>query len=137
MTNRIESLRHGRLLLAIRSALYRLYAFDRQLIALHFGGGLSHVQIAEALELPVATIHSRLSSAVANVNNSLNHDGIHGLVSRENLARAITTGKAAPRKLYGKVQQRILNALLNAGTRQCDPNISDASRFGSPGKQRT
>lgn len=133
MTNRIESLRHGRLLTEIRSALYRLYALDRQLIALHFGGGLSHLQIAEALELPVATIRSRLGSAVANVNSILKHDGVQGLVSRENLTRAVTTGKATPRDLYGKVQQRILDALLNAGAGSREPDISDVSRFCNPG----
>lgn len=104
-----------RVLPEVRSALESLPILDRQLLALHFGGGLTPVEIGNALALPHATIQQLLRTAAASMRTCLKYRGIAELVSDDMMRRAVTSGLPAPTGLYEKVQQRLSAALCRNG----------------------
>jgi hypothetical protein len=116
-----------RLVPAVRRALQMLPLFDRQLIALHFGGGLSHVQIANALALPCNFIHQRLRASVTSLRACVSREGVAEPVSDDCVGRAVTSGIPVPGGLYEKVQQRISAALHATGNLRREIDL--ASRF--------
>jgi hypothetical protein len=127
LSDAVELQTEESLLPAIRSALESLPILDRQLIALHFGGGLSPIEIGNALALPHAAIRQLLRTAVASMHASLVDQGIADPISDDTVRRAVTSGLPAPIGLYEKVQQRISNALHTTGTMRHE--ISLTARF--------
>jgi len=59
---------------AARETISSLSAMQREILDLRFSQGLSYAEIAEALEIPIGTVRSRLHHAVAEVRNRLESD---------------------------------------------------------------
>jgi RNA polymerase sigma-70 factor (ECF subfamily) len=60
---------------AARETIAALSSIQREILELRFSQGLSYSEIAEALEIPVGTVRSRLHHAIAEVRNRLESDG--------------------------------------------------------------
>ena len=60
---------------AARETISALSALQREILDLRFSQGLSYAEIAEALEIPIGTVRSRLHHAVAEVRSRLEADG--------------------------------------------------------------
>jgi RNA polymerase sigma-70 factor, ECF subfamily len=60
---------------AARETISALSSIQREILDLRFSQGLSYAEIAEALEIPVGTVRSRLHHAVAEVRARLESDG--------------------------------------------------------------
>jgi RNA polymerase sigma-70 factor, ECF subfamily len=59
---------------AARETIAALSAIQREILDLRFSQGLSYVEIAEALDIPVGTVRSRLHHAIAEVRTRLEAD---------------------------------------------------------------
>jgi RNA polymerase sigma-70 factor, ECF subfamily len=60
---------------AARETISALSSLHREILDLRFSQGLSYAEIAEALEIPVGTVRSRLHHAIAEVRSRLDSDG--------------------------------------------------------------
>lgn len=60
---------------AARETIAALSLIQREILDLRFSQGLSYAEIAEALEIPIGTVRSRLHHAVAEVRSRLESDG--------------------------------------------------------------
>jgi RNA polymerase sigma-70 factor (ECF subfamily) len=60
---------------AARETIAALPSLQREILELRFSQGLSYAEIAEALEIPVGTVRSRLHHAVAEVRSHLEIEG--------------------------------------------------------------
>jgi RNA polymerase sigma-70 factor, ECF subfamily len=60
---------------AARETISALSSIHREILDLRFSQGLSYAEIAEALDIPIGTVRSRLHHAVAEVRNRLESDG--------------------------------------------------------------
>jgi RNA polymerase sigma-70 factor, ECF subfamily len=60
---------------AARETISELSNLQREILDLRFSQGLSYAEIAEALEIPVGTVRSRLHHAIAEVRSRLEADG--------------------------------------------------------------
>lgn len=56
---------------AARETITALSSLQREILDLRFSQGLSYAEIAEALEIPIGTVRSRLHHAVAEVRSRL------------------------------------------------------------------
>jgi RNA polymerase sigma-70 factor (ECF subfamily) len=56
---------------AARETISALSSIQREILDLRFSQGLSYAEIAEALEIPIGTVRSRLHHAVAEVRSRL------------------------------------------------------------------
>src|SRR5215472_10268707 len=59
----------------VKGAIQRLTSAHREVLGLLFGSGLSLPEVADALEIPVGTVKSRLSAARTALNRILNEKG--------------------------------------------------------------
>jgi RNA polymerase sigma-70 factor (ECF subfamily) len=60
---------------AARETISALASVQREILDLRFAQGLSYAEIAEALEIPIGTVRSRLHHAVAEVRSRLESEG--------------------------------------------------------------
>jgi RNA polymerase sigma-70 factor (ECF subfamily) len=60
---------------AARETIAALSSIQREILDLRFSQGLSYSEIAEALDIPVGTVRSRLHHAVSEVRSRLESDG--------------------------------------------------------------
>lgn len=60
---------------AARETISALSSIQREILDLRFSQGLSYAEIAEALEIPIGTVRSRLHHAVAEVRSRLESEG--------------------------------------------------------------
>lgn len=60
---------------AARETISGLTSIQREILDLRFSQGLSYAEIAEALEIPIGTVRSRLHHAVAEVRSRLESEG--------------------------------------------------------------
>ena len=60
---------------AARETISTLSPIQREILDLRFSQGLSYSEIAEALDIPIGTVRSRLHHAVAEVRSRLERDG--------------------------------------------------------------
>jgi RNA polymerase sigma-70 factor (ECF subfamily) len=56
---------------AARETISALSSMQREILDLRFSQGLSYAEIAEAMEIPIGTVRSRLHHAVAEVRSRL------------------------------------------------------------------
>ena len=63
-TESVDVESRGELLDALRAAMQELPFADRQLLAMHYGGGLTHNEIGTALSIPRRTVSHRIDEAV-------------------------------------------------------------------------
>lgn len=59
---------------AARETIAALSSIQREILDLRFSQGLSYAEIAEALEIPIGTVRSRLHHAVAEVRSRLDSE---------------------------------------------------------------
>jgi RNA polymerase sigma-70 factor, ECF subfamily len=62
-------------LVEVRGAIRKLASAHREVLGLAFGSGLSLPEVADVLEIPVGTVKSRLASARAALNRTLEEKG--------------------------------------------------------------
>ena len=88
--------------------LDQLTADDRQLIALHYGGGLSQTEISESLSIPQQTISHRINRALKDLRAGLASAGFASVtaVLAANLTEAVSTGYTPPAGLSGRLRLR-------------------------------
>lgn len=60
---------------AARETIAALSSLHREILDLRFSQGLSYAEIAEALDIPIGTVRSRLHHAVAEVRSRLESGG--------------------------------------------------------------
>lgn len=68
---------------ALQMAINHLSDKLRALIVLRFYGGLSYVEIAESLDVPIGTVKSRLALAIKNLRRDLETDDLAEFVQRD------------------------------------------------------
>ena len=61
---------------AARETILALSSLQREILDFRFSQGLSYAEIAEALEIPIGTVRSRLHHAVAEVRSRLESDDL-------------------------------------------------------------
>ncbi|MBA3708202.1 MAG: sigma-70 family RNA polymerase sigma factor, partial [Planctomycetes bacterium] len=90
---------------ALRSKLMELPETDRQLIALHFGGGVSQREISEALSLSQQTISYRLNRILKDLRSSLSAARLAAAVpvGGESIIEALSSGHAPSAGLHARV----------------------------------
>jgi RNA polymerase sigma-70 factor (ECF subfamily) len=110
---------------ALQAKLLELADTDRELIALHFGGGISQSELSKELSISQQTISYRISRIVKELRSSLAASGFAAAVplSAEFLQSALTSGHAPPSGLYAAVKQR-LNVARSIRARR--PNAATA-----------
>lgn len=97
---------------ALQAKLMELADTDRELIALHFGGGISQSELSKELAISQQTISYRISRILKDLRAGLTASGFAAAVplSAEFLQSALTSGHAPPSGLYAAVQQRMKTA---------------------------
>lgn len=106
-------LERDELLARLRGLLDGLPDMERKLLALHFGGGLSHQEIGTALEMPRRTISYKIEESLKRLREGLVRAGLataFPLVAGSSMGEAICSGYAAPAGLQTKVLDRIAHA---------------------------
>ncbi len=106
-SRRIES---NELVKAIRTAIGNLQQSDCQLIALHYGAGLSQRQIARELNLPQRTVSGRIQSLLKGIKKDLGRMGFEqnmAAVTSTQLASAMLGGGNAPTGMTDRFYQRM------------------------------
>jgi RNA polymerase sigma-70 factor (ECF subfamily) len=91
---------------ALRSEFDRLPELERQLIGMHFGGGLSQQEIGDALSMPQQTISYRLNETLKVLRSKLSSAGFAAAVpmlAGRGLMELLSSGRAAPMGLHGKI----------------------------------
>ncbi|HYF50393.1 MAG TPA: sigma-70 family RNA polymerase sigma factor, partial [Planctomycetota bacterium] len=91
---------------ALRDKLQTLPALERQLVGLHYGGGLTQAEIGETLSMPQQTISYKLNEALKTLRSNLKSAGFAAaapLLESGKLCDALSGGHAAPATLQAKV----------------------------------
>jgi RNA polymerase sigma-70 factor (ECF subfamily) len=91
---------------ALRRACDLLPELERQLIGLHFGGGLTQLEISQALSIPQQTISYRINQSLKLLRANLTSVGYSAaipILAGSEFADALCSGAAAPTGLREKV----------------------------------
>src|SRR5579872_3311938 len=106
---RSEDAEHDELLVALRRVMHELPALERQLVALHFGAGLTQQEIGAALSIPQQTISFKIKKVLEDLRGRLSIAGFAAaapLLSAEWMREAICSGVPAPQGLHAHVVSR-------------------------------
>jgi RNA polymerase sigma-70 factor (ECF subfamily) len=102
----LEDVESAELAEALRREVDGLPALDRQLVALHFGGGISQLEISQALSIPQQTISYRISTTLKTLKSRLSaagHAAAIPLLSAKGFIEIFCDGVNAPSGLREKV----------------------------------
>ncbi len=105
-----EHAEHGELLNALRRVLHDLPARDRQLVALHFGAGLTQQEISAALVMPQQTISFKIKKVLDDLRGRLAVAGFAAtapLLSAEWMSEAICSGVPEPQGVGVQVLSKL------------------------------
>jgi RNA polymerase sigma-70 factor, ECF subfamily len=105
-TELVDSDEKQEMLAAVRSALGDLDPKLRKLVALHYGAGFTHQEIADETGIPRRTISMQLSSLLNDLRNRLKLVAPSialPLIGSEVLAEAVHTSEIAPAMLSSRV----------------------------------
>jgi len=105
-TAAVEDPAENELSQALRDKLQTLPPLERQLVGLHFGGGLTQQEIGETLSMPQQTISYRLNEALKSLRVSLKSAGFAAaapLLESGKLCDALAGGHTVPATLQAKV----------------------------------
>ena len=94
----------------LRRRLLGLSEEDRQLIALHFGGGLSQDEMSRELAIPQRTISYRINKVLQDLRGALTRAGFGSAaaaLSGDTLQAALSGGHPAPATLCFKVVEQL------------------------------
>jgi len=103
----------GELLDALRAALQELPFADRQLLAMHYGGGLTHNEIGSALAMPRRTVSHRIEEALQGLRNRMESMGLAvslPIASSGVLNELFCSGWTAPTGLCESMVEATLSA---------------------------
>jgi RNA polymerase sigma-70 factor (ECF subfamily) len=105
---------------ALRGEFDRLPALDRQLVGLHFGGGLTQAEISEALSIPQQTISYRLTGVLKTLRGNLSAAGYAAvpLLTAEAYAQILRSGQDLPLGLRERVLSRLSSARASVRSRR-------------------
>ncbi len=104
---------------ALRRFLGQLPIPERQLVALYFGGGLSHEEIAASFSLPRPTVSFKIKKTLETLRTNLAQAGFAAaapLLTDEGVGAALCSGLEAPSGLREKVMGRLDQATLGSNT---------------------
>ena len=91
---------------ALRDEYQRLPEIERQLIGLHFGGGLSQQEIGNVLSMPQQTISYRLNEALKSLRTRLSAAGFASaapLLTLRGMNVILTSGQQSPAGLSARI----------------------------------
>jgi RNA polymerase sigma-70 factor (ECF subfamily) len=96
---------------ALRREVDRLPENERQLIALHFGGGLSQPEISDALSIPQQTISYRIGGILKTLRSNLSAGGYGAAIPllADGFGEVLRTGMDAPSGLREKIASSLAN----------------------------
>ena len=115
-----EQAEQGEVLAALHRLLEEMPLSDRRLVALAFGAGLTHEEIAEALALPRRTVSYQVQRSLEQLRAGLAALGFAALtplLESGKLGEALCSGGQIPAGLKAGVMQGLETALAE-GTRQ-------------------
>lgn len=122
---------------ALKRSLEELPALEQKLVALYYGGGLSHDEIAAELSCPRSTVTFRIKKALDSMRLRLAHSGFSAaapLVTVEGLNEAICAAYPAPTGLKARILNRLAEAggeALKTASRRAAPVTTKASAWGT------
>jgi RNA polymerase sigma factor (sigma-70 family) len=104
-----DSLTSKELIEALQGGLRKLEETDRQLIALHFGGGLNQIEISKALSISQQTVSYRLGRILKELRADLSAAGFAAVapLGAELVEEALSSTHVPGTSLYKRVQARI------------------------------
>jgi RNA polymerase sigma-70 factor (ECF subfamily) len=96
---------NSELFAALQGKLGTLPSLDRQLIAMHFGAGMTQYEISSALSIPRTTIASRIEKVLGLLRGSLSQAGFAGVPIADLMHQlpALSLQERAPALLRAKV----------------------------------
>jgi len=96
-------------LCALRRTLDDLPLEERQLVALHFAGGLSHEEISQAMAVKRSEVEHQLAEAQKLIRRKLADEGIEMAqqISAGSLTDAICSGYPVPPGLFERVMRKV------------------------------
>jgi RNA polymerase sigma factor (sigma-70 family) len=95
---------------ALRGALEKLQSADRQLVALHYGGGMSHQEISAQLGIPRRTVSYKIQEALKRLRLALTQAGFAAAVpmlAPEQLGQLLSSGSVAPSLLRVRTLEQV------------------------------
>ena len=118
---------------ALLAEFKRLPELDRQVVGLHFGGGMTQQEIGQALSVPQQTVSYRLNEALRHLRTTLSAGGYAiGVPSvfAKIFGDALSTGATVPPGLRERVMARI--AARGSMRSRRAPNVRPASSLAGP-----
>ena len=111
-----ESLEQNEILAALRRLVGELSAQDGQLVALYFGGGMSHEEIAKVLSMPRPTVSYKLGKALENMRGALARAGFAAApaLASESLGAALCGGETVSTALHQQFIGQIGSAVARS-----------------------
>ena len=105
---------------ALRGEFERLPALDRQLVGLHFGGGLTQAEISQALSIPQQTISYRITGVLKTLRSNLSAAGYAAVpvMTAEAYSEILRSGHELPLGLREKVLSKLSSARASVRSRR-------------------
>ncbi len=107
-----ERLGKEELLDVLRKLVWKLPQTEREMVALHYGAGLSQAEIARELGMPPRTLSARFAAVLSDLREKLSAAGLAAglpLLSDSILAEAVTSGCAMPAGFSLRVVGKVLS----------------------------
>ena len=104
-----ESGEHEEVLTALRRVLGELPALDQQIVAMHFGGGLTQEEIGAALATPQRTVSFRIAKALEGIRAGMTRAGFAAampMLMTEHLNNALCSGSTLPTAVSQQIVSR-------------------------------
>ncbi len=101
------------LMSALRAVMQELPASDQQLVALHYGAGLSLREMSAVLTVPRQTLHFQVNKALGTLKSKLAAAGFAAMVpllTESNIGQALVSGAKCPSGLREAVLHKVGNA---------------------------
>ncbi|MCX7804647.1 MAG: RNA polymerase sigma factor [Planctomycetota bacterium] len=98
---------------ALRRAIDMLSPESQRLLALYYGGGMTHADIARAMKIPRSTVSFKLARVLDKLRSCLGQAGLAAMAhaaSNENMAKALCSGHTASPSL----RMRVVSSLSDA-----------------------
>ncbi len=121
-----EQAEQGEVLAALHRLLEELPVSDRRLVALAFGAGLTHDEIAESLAMPRRTVSFQVQRSLEQLRAGLAASGFAALtplLESGKLGEALCSGGQIPAGLKAGVMQGLEAALVEGGTQAAGESI--------------
>lgn len=121
---------------ALRDRMQALPPLERQLMGLHYGGGLTQQEISEALSIPQQTISYRLGEALKGLRASLKTAGFAAavpLLESGKLGDVLCSGAKIPPGLRGRVLDGVTSRAAGKSLRNAKQSVRKVRHAASNG----